>query len=58
MYIETQNQTQLWRITMNNENRTVEVKELPEMTVAYVRHIGPYKADAQLFERLFGKLCQ
>lgn len=43
---------------MNNENRTVEVKELPEMTVAYVRHIGPYKGDAQLFERLFGKLCQ
>ena len=34
----------------------VEVKELPEMHVAYVRHIGPYKGDAELFGRLFGKL--
>ena len=58
MYIETQNHSQIWRITMNNENRTVEVKELPEMTVAYVRHIGPYKGNSQLFERLFEKVCQ
>jgi len=58
IYIETQNQSLIWRISMKNENRTVEVKELPEMTVAYVRHIGPYKGDSQLFERLFGKLCQ
>ncbi len=34
----------------------VEVKELPEMPVAYVRHIGPYKGNPQLFKTLFGKL--
>ncbi|MFC2130670.1 GyrI-like domain-containing protein [Bacteroidota bacterium] len=36
----------------------VEVKELSEMNVAYVRHIGPYKGDSGLFEGLFGKLFQ
>jgi len=34
----------------------VEVKELPEQQVAYVRHIGPYAGDEALFENLFGKL--
>ncbi|TPN83460.1 AraC family transcriptional regulator [Aquimarina algicola] len=36
--------------------KNVEVKELPEMTVAYVRHVGPYKGDAKLFESLHSKL--
>lgn len=34
----------------------VEVKDMPEMHVAYVRHIGPYKGDEDLFARLFNKL--
>ena len=34
----------------------VEVKDMPEMHVAYVRHIGPYKGDEQLFATLFNKL--
>lgn len=42
---------------MNTEHQIVEVKELSLMTLAYVRHIGPYKGDAALFESLFGKLC-
>lgn len=37
-------------------NQGVEIKELPEMTVAYVRHVGPYQGDAELFERLWGSL--
>ena len=37
-------------------NKSTEVKELPEMTVAYVRHIGPYKGDSKLFEKLFTRL--
>ncbi|MBN1835704.1 MAG: AraC family transcriptional regulator [Spirochaetales bacterium] len=37
-------------------NQGVEVRELPEMMVAYVRHVGPYQGDAQLFERLWGAL--
>lgn len=31
---------------------TVEVKDLPEMTVAYARHIGPYDQIPEAFERL------
>jgi AraC family transcriptional regulator len=49
---------QTWRVEMKSKEiqTNVEVKELPEMYVAYVRHIGPYKGDAELFGRLFGKL--
>ena len=39
---------------MNTQQQTVEVKDLPEMTVAYVRNIGPYKGNPALFEKLFG----
>ena len=41
---------------MKNKTQTVEIKDLPEMTVAYVRHIGPYAGDAKLFEGLYNKL--
>lgn len=37
-------------------NKSVEVKELPKMTVAYIRHIGPYKGDDKLFERIWNRL--
>lgn len=40
--------------TMNDV--TVEVKNFPEMHVAYVRHIGPYAGDSALFQSLFEKL--
>ncbi len=47
-----------WRVKMKSTNLkvNVEVKDIPEMHVAYVRHIGPYKGDQELFDRLFGKL--
>lgn len=35
---------------------TVDVQEMPEMTVAYVRHIGPYKGNSKLFEGLWQRL--
>ena len=38
-------------------NLQVDVKQLPPMDVAYIRHIGPYKGNGGLFERLFGKIC-
>jgi len=53
--------TQRWRVTMKTPSllkADVEVKELPQMHVAYIRHIGPYEGDAELFGRLFGKLFQ
>jgi AraC family transcriptional regulator len=45
-----------WRLAMNAGEATVEVKSVPEMHVAYLRHIGPYAGDNALFGRLFGQL--
>jgi AraC family transcriptional regulator len=49
---------QIWRVEMKNKDiqTQVEVRNMPEMHVAYVRHIGPYKGDQELFARLFNKL--
>lgn len=44
-----------WRTNMEL-NKSVEIKDLPAMTLAYVRHTGPYKGDEKLFERLWNKL--
>jgi AraC family transcriptional regulator len=45
------------RIEMaKKENLRVDVMDVPAVHVAYVRHIGPYKGDEALFERLFNKL--
>jgi len=44
-----------WRTNMKL-NKSVEVKELPKMTVAYIRHIGPYKGDDKLFEGIWNRL--
>lgn len=56
MYVDYRKNNELWRIQMGKESKTVQVKDFPEMTVAYVRYIGPYKGDAQLFARLSGQL--
>jgi AraC family transcriptional regulator len=34
----------------------VQVKKIPPSTIAYLRHVGPYKGDTDLFQRLFHKL--
>lgn len=34
----------------------VRVEDLPEVTIAYVRHVGPYAGDSELFQGLFGRL--
>ena len=43
--------------SLTKNTMKVEVKDMPSMSVAYVRHIGPYKGDSELFKGLFGKLC-
>ena len=43
---------------MNKTSVSVEVKEIPQETVAYVRHIGPYAGNEALFGELYGRLCQ
>ncbi|MFW6227547.1 MAG: AraC family transcriptional regulator [Bacteroidota bacterium] len=54
-YFCSDSQTLKWRSDMK-QNKGAEVKELPEMTLAYIRHTDPYQGDEQLFERLFNKL--
>ncbi|HEY9061462.1 MAG TPA: GyrI-like domain-containing protein [Pseudobacteroides sp.] len=41
---------------MSNIRFSVEVKEMPELSVVYIRNTGSYKGDQTLFDRLFGKL--
>jgi len=55
----TQGRTkQVWRVEMKNGKikAEVEVRDMPEMHLAYVRHIGAYKGDVELFGQLFNKL--
>ena len=51
-----------WRMTVTHENRSlttqVEIREMPEMPVAYVRHTGPYAGDSALFGDLFGRIMR
>jgi AraC family transcriptional regulator len=51
---------QIWRIEMKPNKElisSVEVKDVPEMHVAYIRHIGPYAGNEKLFGSLFNKIC-
>lgn len=58
-YIDSETQNQTWRIKMKDKSKIqVEVKNMPESNVAYIRHIGPYKGDTKLFESLFNKLMK
>ncbi len=40
------------------QNITVEVKKMPEITVAYLRHIGPFKGETTVWTELFGKITR
>ncbi len=37
---------------------SVRIETIEPMPVAYVRHVGPYAGDPELFGRLFGRLFQ
>jgi AraC family transcriptional regulator len=53
--------TLIWRITMKKETvleTKVEICENADMHVAYVRHVGPYAGDVDLFGTLWGKLMK
>jgi len=58
LYYNQDIKNQLWRIKMRNKEiqTNVAVKDMPELHIAYIRHIGPYKGDQELFGRLFNKL--
>lgn len=55
IYFCPDSQTIKWRTNMKL-NKSMEVKELPKMTVAYIRHLGPYNGDQKLFQSLRNKL--
>ena len=50
---------QNWGILMKSKKieTNVVVKDVPKMHIAYIRHIGPYKGDIELFSGLFNRLC-
>jgi AraC family transcriptional regulator len=50
------NGVQTWTTNTADGERVVRVETVPEMTLAYIRHTGPYKGDSALFVRLFKKL--
>ncbi len=61
VYLESATSTLKWRVEMSPDAKLkaeVEVKSLPEVDLAYVRHVGPYAGDEALFNGLFGKLMQ
>ena len=37
-------------------NKSIEIKEIPEMTVAYIRNLGPYNGDKVLYQKNRNKL--
>ena len=41
-----------------SKHSNIQVQDLPELTVAYVRNVGPYAGDSELFGALFGRLMQ
>jgi AraC family transcriptional regulator len=56
-YNETNSRPTISYKSLTNKNMKVEIKTLPDMTLAYIRHIGPYKGNPKLFEELFSKIC-
>lgn len=55
MYFSSESNNLIWRSKMEI-NKSVEVKELKPFTVAYVRYIGPYAGNEEIFKGLFNKL--
>lgn len=60
-YLDPQEHNLHWRITMTGNTTleaNVDIQQLPTMHVAYLRHVGPYQGDSELFGRLWGQLCR
>lgn len=56
-YTGFQHKLLTWRNAMKPEQKiAVDVRNLPETTLAYVRHVGPYQGNPALFGSLIGRL--
>ena len=42
-----------WRLAMKTD---VRIEKIEKMRTAYIRYVGPYAGDSQLFENLYGRL--
>jgi len=59
MYIDPSTNNYSWRIGMlNRSDIAVEVKNLPEVKVAYIRHIGEFKGETEKWASLFQNLMK
>lgn len=47
-----------WEVTMKEVTGHVEIVERTPTKVAYIRHVGPYQGDHELFGRLFSDLMR
>ncbi len=57
MYIDSLTSKSTWKISMiKKKDVVVEVNELNEVNVAYIRHIGPFKGETETWGKLFKKL--
>jgi AraC family transcriptional regulator len=57
MYIDATTNIPNWRISMiKRSDVKVEVKDLAETSVAYIRHIGEFKGETKVWAGLFEKL--
>ena len=58
-YFDSETQNLVWRMKVKDGNPIqIEVKDMPEFHVVYVRHTGPYAGDAALFQDLFERLMR
>lgn len=61
VYLDPTTNQLKWRVEMNDESQLeaeVVVRETEPMHLAYLRHVGPYQGDAELFDGLWGKMMQ
>jgi AraC family transcriptional regulator len=54
-YIEYHQGAQIWRMKKGDEERRVDVRDMPSMELAYMRYTGPYQGDGRLFQRLWNQ---
>ena len=58
-YLDPHEHRMTWRIEMTGERELkaeVEVVAMEDTPVVYLRHVGPYAGDSELFGRLWGQL--
>ena len=54
-YFCSQSRTIKWETNMRL-NQSLEIKELQPITVAYLRYIGPFRNNKEVFDSLWGKM--